>query len=956
MSSTSQQTPQPFLWSQRCQNLPRFKIYRSGNCVCFSDAPPATRILIVFEDENPGGIAIPVLYDRTSGCFCPTVDMAQFVKRGKWIYFIATDLFDPNTIYACTDYIDNFYTSVDFSIKPSIRFEIITQLAPKNVYAVLEIQLDASQPFPNLPFLTLRDMCWADTPWGRLPYVCRLGYTFTVYMSISRYCESNGLKSPEWVSQFDTWYTFLDAEFSYQQNRIVIRRVFDETTLFNTINTGYYCLDNAGRQIPIKITWLDILTFAVESYNEVIVYKIDSNANIVCEWQVGNICMPASTGISVDIGNPFKADADDYIRARQLIGLQLNMVGLLNNVQNTLSKVASTVSTTILNALNMLPFYVSSTPTEGLKPVIESFISFIAQAITSNIEGVSDRAVRIVVKNIARTYMVLKTYFELGLSVPTSALILFLNHFIKLVADMACRIASKCIGFVSIVLTVPYAVKRLREVAEQEYDIKKPLTSMKNMFIGFGEAVRDIFTTWLASIFAGAVLCTFAKCPKLPSIQPPFIHLPDWYVFEDFCADLCRTPLIEGRIRDYITCVNKCITSIAPRSPTETVVVTEAGRTTAYIDESIVLADVGTYSTASKNVPINTESVSLGDTASTTTRKRETASTSESISLSDSYSYTTATRTIQSLSESTSFYDSASYTTATKVTIELNESIGNIDSVNTSTASVISKAITEGVGSSDKMPGWVPFPPITPYARWIEAVNEYIDPYYGASMVATNALTGEVIRVGEIGRTFHSTDLIEDMPQIVAKPPIYILPSESSKDMFTESSIIGLIRSVSLSTSYLSILGILIPHVIRTKTAVQLTTPIAPLIGITIPAVSPYLRTLFMSSVKRLSAYILTVHSIRAKSSILLTSPTRLSIYALVPQATRQKTIVQLLSPARLSIYALVPQATRQKTIVQLLSPARLSIYALVPQGIRTKSGIQLTSPAETCAQITITV
>ena len=434
MSSTSQQTPQPFLWSQRCQNLPRFKIYRSGNCVCFSDAPPDTRILIVFEDENPGGVVIPV----SGNCFCPTVDMAQFVQRGKWLYLIATDTSDVNSIYACTDYIDNFYTSVDFSIKPSVRFEIVTQLAPKNVYAVLEIQLDASLPFPNLPFLTLRDMCWADTPWGRLPYVCRLGYTFPVYLSISRYCENNGLNPPDWVTQFDTWFTYLDAEFEYQGNRIVIRKVFDETTLFNPINTGYYCTDDVGRQIPIKATWLDMFNFAVESYNEIIVYKIDSNANIVCEWQVGAICIPAPTGISVDIGNPFEADADDYIRARQLIGLQLNMVGVLSNVQDTVGRVSSAVSTTILNALNVFPFYVPTTPTEGLKPINELFISFLVQAVVSNIEGVINRAVRIVIKNIARTYMVLKTYFELGLSTPTSALILFLNNFIKLIADIGC--------------------------------------------------------------------------------------------------------------------------------------------------------------------------------------------------------------------------------------------------------------------------------------------------------------------------------------------------------------------------------------------------------------------------------------------------------------------------------------------------------------------------------------
>jgi len=1016
MSSTSQQTPQPFLWSQRCQNLPRFKIYRSGNCVCFSDAPSDTRIYIVFEDENPGGYVIPV----SGNCFCPTIDMAQFIQHGKWIYFIATDTSDVNTIYACTDYIDNFYASMDLSIKPSIRFGIITELAPKNVYAVLEIQFDAPLPFPNLPFLTSRDMCWANTACGYIPYMCRDGYALLTYLTISEYCENNNLKSPDWTETCNTWITYLDAEFSYQQNRIVIRKVFDETTLFNPINTGFYCLDDAGRQIPIRATWLDMDDFVVLSYNEVIVFNIDSNANIVCEQMVDSICLPTPTSIGIGIGNPFKADADDYIKARQLIGLQLNMVGALSNVQDTVSRVASAVSTTILNALNVFPFYVPTTPTEGLKPINESFISFLAQAVVSNIEGVIDKAVRIVIKNIARTYMVLKTYFELGLSVPTSALILFLNNFIKLIADIACKIASKCIGFVSIVLTIPYAVKRLREVAEQEYDIKKPLTSIKNMFIGFGEAVRDIFTTWLASLFAGAVLCTFAKCPKLQPIQPPFIHLPDWYVFEDFCADLCRTPLIEGRIRDYMTCVNKCVTSFAPRSPTESVVVSEAGRTTAYVDESITLTDVSAYSTVSKNIPINTESVSLGDTASTATGKRETASASESIGLSETHSYTTATRTTQSLGESASLSDAINAFVAQRIVVNVSEGSGISEAVSTQIPSVVKVNVSEGFSSSDEMPEWVPFPPITPYARWIEAVNEYIDPYYGTSTVATDTLTGEVITVGEIGKAFHSTDLVEDTPQIIAKPPIHILPSDTTEKMLTELPIIGLIRSATLSTPYASILGILVPHALRylgaveltspytsmlgtliphsirtnigvqltspytsilsalvpystrTEIAVQLTTPAISSIGITIPATPLYLRMLTMSSAESVSTYILVPHSTRTVTSVKIVTATvniletivppyiktvqlsssRPALYVLMPHATRTITGIQLKSSARLSIYTLVTYATRTKIGAQLLSPARLSIYTLILYATRSKTGAQLLSSSRLSAYI----
>jgi hypothetical protein len=928
MSSTAQ----PFLWSQRCQNLPKFKIYRSGNCVCFSDAPPNTQVLIVFEDENPGGFVIPVSYSRSSNCFCPSIDLAQFIQHGKWVYFIATDLSDMNTIYACTDYIGNFYASMDLSIKVDTRLDIITQLAPKNVYAVLEITLTAPLQFPKLSFLRLEDMCWADTTWGKFPYECKPGYDVMIFLWIDKYCKNNSLKPPEWTDVWNQWFTYIDADFYYEPYKIVFRKLFDETTLFNTINTGYCCTDDVGRQIPIKLTWLDIDRFIVTIYNEMFIYIITSDGTIVCRNQVNGACFTSTTGQRVDIGNPFQAKADDFNRARQLIALQLQALGTIGSTQSAVSGMASAVSTALLNALNLYPFYTPETPTEGMKPVSEAPITYFVNTVISSIEDAVGKAIRIVIKSIARTYMVLKTYFELGLSVPTSALILFLNNFIKLIADTACRIASKCIGIVSIVLTVPYAIKRLREVAEQEYDIRKPLTSLWRMFTGFGRAARDIFTVWLASVFAGAVICTFAGCPKLQSIQPPFISLPDWYVFEDFCADLCRTPLIEGRIRDYMTCVNRCITSIAPRSPTEKVVVTEAGRTMVYIDESIVSADMGAYTTRAKNVPINAEEIHSVDSLSMAVRNRVQKSVSESISPSDAYRYTTASRVIQSISESTGFYDSITYSTATKMVRELSESITNRDSVNTVIPSVVSKTISELQPSTDKMPEWVLLPPITPYARWIEAVNEYIDPYYGASMTATDVLTGEVIRAGEISRAFHSTDIAMDMPQIIVKPPIYILPSESSKEMFAELLLVGLIKPVTLSTPYVSVLGILIPHIIRTRTAVKLATPATPLIGITVPAVSPYLRMLGTSSLKRLSAYILAVHSTRTKSGAQLTSPTRLSIYASLPQGTRTK------------------------SGAQLTSPTRLSIYASLPQGTRTKSGAQLTSPARTCAQITITV
>jgi hypothetical protein len=404
------------------------------------------------------------------------------------------------------------------------------------------------------------------------------------------------------------------------------------------------------------------------------------------------------------------------------------------------------------------------------------------------------------------------------------------------------------------------------------------------MFTGLGRATRDIFAVWLASLFAGAVICTFAKCPKLEPVQPPFIHLPDWYVFEDFCADLCRAPLIEGRIRDYMACVNRCITSVAPRSPAEKVVVVLRDRAMVYIDESIVSADMGAYTTRAKNVPIEAEEIHLVDSTPVAVRNRVQKSVSDGIKTSDVYSCITVTRAIQSLDESTSPYDSARCLTATRVARELSESITSTDSTNTVIPSVISKTVTEGVGSTDKMPVWVPLPPITPYARWIEAVNEYIDPYYGASMVATDILTGEVIRVGEIGRAFHSIDIISDSAQITAKPPIYILPSDTTLGLETDVATYHLLR------------------------AVQLATPATPLAGITVPAVSPYLRMLLMSSVKRLSAYML------------------------------------------------IPQGIRTKAGVQLTSPIRLSIYASLPQGIRTKAGVQLTSPTRTCAQVTITV
>jgi hypothetical protein len=924
MSSTTQ----PFLWSQRCRDLPRFKIYRSGNCICFSDAPPDTRILAVFEDENPGGYAAPA----SGNCFCPTIDMAQFIQHGKWVYFIAADPLDINTIYACTDYTNNFYASMDLSVRADTRLDIVTQLAPKNVYAVLEVALSAPLPFPNLPLLTLRDMCWMSTPAGSLPYVCRLGYYVQASLWIDRYCEENQVYPPPWTSTWNAWYTFIDMDIDYQQNRVVLRRVLDETALFNPIDTGCYCVDDVGRQLPIRLTWVDFYRFTVGLYTEVALYTVAADASLVCANIVGGRCLPTPAGFELSIGNPFKEKEDEFTAARQLIALQLQALGVLGVSQELMSRTTSAASTAILSALNMLPFYTPETPAEGMKPASEAPITFLVQAVVSNIEGAVGKAVRIIIKNIARTYMVLKAYFELGLSVPTSALIYFLNHFIRLVTDIACRIASKCIGVVSIVLTVPYTVKRLRKVAEQEYDIKKPLTSLWRMFTGFGEATRDILTMWLASVFAGAVVCTFAKCPKLESIRPPFIHLPDWYVFEDFCADLCRTPLIEGRIRDYMTCVNRCITSIAPRKPTEKVIVTEVGRTIVYIDESIVSADMGAYTTRAKNVPIEVERIHPVDTSSVTTRKRVQKSVSEGIKPLDAYRYTTATRAIQSLGELVSLYDSTTYLTAIRVVRELSESIEGRDSTSTAISSVVSRTVAEGVGSTDKVPAWVPYPPITPYARWIEAVNEYIDPYYGASMVATDVLTGEIIRAGEIGRAFHSTDTVRDSAQVEAKPAIWILPSDTSEEIFTESPAVGLIKSITLTTPYISILGILIPHTTRTKTAVKLTTPATPLAGITVPAVPPYLRMLATSSPKRLSAYIL------------------------IPHTTRTKTGVQLTSPSRLSMYGLMPQGMRTKTGVQLTSPSRLSMYGLIPQGMRTKTGIQLTSPTKACAQITITV
>ena len=932
MSSTSQQTPQPFLWSQKCQNLPRFKIYRSGNCVCFSDAPPDTLIHIVFEDENPGGYVIPVTYGNTSDCYCPTIDMAQYIQHGKWIYFIATDFNDRNTIYACTDYIDNFYASMDLSIKPSVKFEIITELAPKNVYAVLEIQLDAPLPFPDLPFFTLRNMCWANTPCGYVPYLCSSGYAFLVYMIISEYCGNNNLKPPDWTEICDAWFTYLDAQFEYQQNRIVIRKVFDETTLFNPINTGDYCLDDTGRQIPIRATWLDLDDFVVLSYRQIIVFTIDSNANIVCGSEVENICLPGSTGIAVDIGNPFKAAEDEYIKARQLIGLQLNMVGLLSNVQDKVSSVASTVSTTILNALNIFPFYIPSTPTEGLSPVYEPFISFLAQAIVTNIEGTINRAVRIVVKNIARTYMALKTYFELGLSAPTSAVILFLNNIIKLIADIGCKIASKCIGFVSIVLTVPYAVKRLREVAEQEYDIKKPLTSIKNMLIGFGEAVRDIFTMWLASIFAGAVLCPFAKCPKLQSISSPFIHLPDWYVFEDFCADLCRVPLIEGRIKDYATCVSKCIAMFAPRTPTRELVIVERDRATAYINESITLADVNTYSTLLRNAPVNKESTSLGDAVDIVKRDRIISGEKTAINLSETHSVTVGTRVVQSPAEFIPFGDYTGVSIAYRIISGVNEGIGSFDSTYAQVGSRIIEDIPESIGITDKSPEWIPLPYIKPYARWIEAVSEYISMPYGISVVVTNVLTGEVTRVGATSRTFSSVDVVSDSASIEATPAVFILPSDSTQDLFTDSAQVVAKPPIYIQPSDstqdifidLPLVGLVRP--------VKLSTPVAPLAQITVPPVPPYLRMLAMSLVKRTSLSISVPHSIRTETAVKLTTP------------------------GRLAVYTLIPQASRQKAGIQLTSPARLSIYMLMPHAVRTVTGVQLTSPARASAQITITV
>jgi hypothetical protein len=451
---------------------------------------------------------------------------------------------------------------------------------------------------------------------------------------------------------------------------------------------------------------------------------------------------------------------------------------------------------------------------------------------------------------------------------------------------------------------------------------------MKNMFIGFGEAVRDIFTTWLASIFAGAVLCTFAKCPKLQSIQPPFISLPDWYVFEDFCADLCRTPLIEGRIRDYITCVNKCITSIAPRSPTETVVVTEAGRTTAYVDESLIPVDA--FANVSKQTM--TESVSLSDTASTTTRDRRVFSEGESIGLSETYNCVAVTRTIQSLGEPVSLSEAINAFVAQRIVVNVSEGSGISESISTQIPSVAKVDISEGFSSSDKMPEWVPLPSIAPYARWIEAVNEYIDPYYGTSMVATDTLTGEVITAGEVGRTTHDTDTVSDATQVETRPGVWVLPSDTTQGLETDTATYYLLRSVASVSPYVITLSTLLPHSIRVTTPVKLVTPSVQVFGVTIPPIPSYLKT------------------------AQLTSPSRLAIYALMVYAIRTRIGAKLTSPARLSTYILMPHAVRTRTGIQLTSPARLSTYILMPHAVRTRTGIQLTSPARTSAQITITV
>lgn len=580
---------------------------------------------------------------------------------------------------------------------------------------------------------------------------------------------------------------------------------------------------------------------------------------------------------------------------------------------------ANAITASAEKVAKLLQRYTVWVPEEGLKGVEDKSILGVIERVVQSIQWTIDKAIRIVLKNIARTYMVLKTYFELILSVPVTAGVLFINEFLRTVADLACKIAERCIGVVAIVLTIPYAIKKLRKVVEQEYDITKPLTSLRNIVKGFGKAVRDILTVLFVSLIAGATVCVFAKCPKLEALRPPFIALPDWYIFEDFCADLCREPLIRGDIRAYADCIRRCVEMISPRRKTEVVIVRLLDRVIVRVNEWLGSADI----TAPKPWQPIVEHVRVSDVVTTSIAKQSIESVLESIVVESVFPEVAMKR----IDELVTLSDEINTVTRFREVRELSESTTIGWYVDFNTPSVSTAHVYDSLTTDDKMPTWILLPPISSYARWIEAVTEYIDPYHGVSAVAYNTLTGEVIRVGEIGRSVHSYAYARDVLDILAKPAIrvYIADEARAEDFF------GLAKLATLTSP--EGLGI------RT-TMIHSAREVA---GTELSAENMVMQIL-VEAVKWMPVL------------VELTSPTRLDIRAIAVHSTRMMMGVELASPERLGIRATMVHSTRMIVGVELTSPARLGIKTVAVHSTREVAGAELTSPSKQLLSMTLQV
>jgi len=160
--------------------------------------------------------------------------------------------------------------------------------------------------------------------------------------------------------------------------------------------------------------------------------------------------------------------------------------------------------------------------------------------------------------------------------------------------------------------------------------------------------------------------------------------------------------------------------------------------------------------------------------------------------------------------------------------------------------------------------------PISPYARWMEAVAEYIDPYHGVSAVAYNTLTGEVIRAGEVGRSVHSYAYARDVLDILAKPAI----REHMADEARAEDFFGLAKLVTLTAENM-VVQVLVEAVEWMPALVELTSP------------------------ERLGVRATAVHSTREVAGAELTSPERLGVRATAVHSTREVAGAELTSPSR---------------------------------------------------------